>query len=163
MSVYITKNYILILLSSILLISCSQKNNIDLSDLPVIKQKEIVDTKKEIKDVANLDEFIENLDSFQTKDNLLSKFKYGKKDPFSPGGTQFNHFSSNFELTGFLNTEREKYVFVKYLGNEGIISEDSIGGLNTEFLPDGAKVINIDSKKRQLKISFDNEDFIFEL
>ena len=52
---------------------------------------------------------------------------------------------------------------MKYLGNEGIISEDSIGGLNTEFLPDGAKVINIDTKKRQLKINFDNEDFLFEL
>ena len=49
------------------------------------------------------------------------------------------------------------------MGNEGAISENSIGGLNTNLLPNGAKVINIDNKKMQLKISFDNEDFIFEL
>ena len=51
---------------------------------------------------------------------------------------------------------------MKYLGDEGIISEDSVGGKNTEFLPDGAKVININPNKRQLKINFDNEDYIFE-
>ena len=66
-------------------------------------------------------------------------------------------------MTGFLNTEEETYAFVKYLGNEGIISQDSVGGLNTEFLPEGAKVINIDTKRSQLKINLDNEDFIFEL
>jgi hypothetical protein len=48
------------------------------------------------------------------------------------------------------------------MGNEGRISEDSIGGLNTNLLPNGAKVININTKERVLKISFDNEDFIFE-
>ena len=161
------KGFGLFFLISTLLFSCSQKNNsnLDLSNLPVIKPKKVTNTDKANQDKINTNnnEFIENLDSFQTKDNLLSKFKFGKKDPFSPGVTQFNQFSSNFELTGFLNTEGGKYAFVKYLGNEGFISEDSIGGLNTEFLPDGAKVINIDAKKRKLKISFANEDFIFEL
>ena len=57
----------------------------------------------------------------------------------------------------------KKYVFVSYLGIEGTISEDSVGGLNTNLLPNGAKVITIDSKQNQLKISLDNEDFIFEL
>ena len=92
----------------------------------------------------------------------LSKFKVGKKDPFSENETKINQFSSDFKLTGFLNTEEETYAFVKYLGNERIISKDSVGGLNTEFLPEGAKVINIDSKEKQLKISFDDEDYIFE-
>ena len=41
-------------------------------------------------------------------------------------------------------------------------SEDSIGGSNTNLLPNGAKVIKIDSKKSQLKINFDNEVYIFE-
>ena len=57
----------------------------------------------------------------------------------------------------------KKYVFVSYLGIEGTISEDSVGGLNTNLLPNGAIVKTIDSKKRQLKINFNNEDFIFEL
>ena len=63
----------------------------------------------------------------------------------------------------FLNTEIEKYVFVSYLGNEGTISRNSVGGLNTNLLPNGAKVLNIDTENKQLKIRFDNEDFIFEL
>ena len=66
-------------------------------------------------------------------------------------------------MLGFLNADEQNYVFVKYLGNDVIISEDSIGGLNTEFLPDGAKVININTESMQLKINFDNENYIFEL
>ena len=164
MKININKSFFLFLFPSILLFGCSQpNNNIDLSDLPIIKQKEVVDTKKENKNEVNFDEFIEDLVPLKTSEKILSKFKIGKKDPFSKGGSQFNQFSSNFKLIGFLNTEEEIYVFVKYLGNEGIISEDSIGGLNTKFLPDGAKVININTKSSQLKISYDNEDYIFEL
>ena len=95
-------------------------------------------------------------------DNVLSKFKIGKKDPFSKGETKFNQFSTNFKLTGFLNTKKDNYVFVSYQGNKGTISENSIGGSNTNLLPNGAKVIEIDSKKSQLKINFDNEVYIFE-
>ena len=58
-----------------------------------------------------------------------------------------NQFKSDFKLTGFLNTNNNKYVFVSYLDNKGTITEESIGGLNTNLLPNGAKVINIDPKK----------------
>ena len=170
MNIKIYNSFVLFLLSSILLNDCSQKNNnIDLSNLPVIKQKEVVsknetETEAETENLTSTkNEFIKDLVPLRDKKQVLSKFKFGKKDPFSQGDTQLNDFSTNFVLTGFLNTDGEKYVFVKYLGNEGIISQDSIGGLNTEFLPAGAKVINIDTKRRQLKINLDNEDFIFEL
>lgn len=160
------KNFlVLVSFTSILLFGCSQQNNnIDFSNLPVIKPKKAVNKEEGNADnlITNNDKFIKDLDTFKSRENLLSNFKFGKKDPFSPGYTQFNQFSSNFELTGFLKTEGENYVFVKYLGNEGIISEDSIGGLNTNLLPNGAKVIEIDTKKKKLKISFDNEDFIFD-
>ena len=160
------RSFILIFFTSILLFSCSQKNNnidLDLSNLP--KPKTIKITDELDQDLDNEDDqfFIKDLIPFEAKEKVLSKFKIGKKDPFAEGDTQFNEFSTNFELTGFLNTEVKEYVFVKYLENEGIISEDSIGGINTEFLPDGAKVISIDTKNKQLKINFDNEDFIFEL
>ena len=86
----------------------------------------------------------------------------GKKDPFSKNETKINQFSSDFKLTGFLNTKKDNYVFVSYLGNEGTISQDSIGGSNTNLLPNGAKVLTIDSKEKKLKINFDNEVYIFE-
>ena len=155
-----------ILFSSFLLLSCSSKNNkidFDLSNLP--KPKTIQPAKDEIEESTKQDnkKFIKDLDIFQSKDNLLSKVNIGKKNPFSKGETGLNQFSSNFKLTGFLNTENKQYVFVSYLGSEGTITEDSVGGLNTNLLPNGAKVITIDSQKRQLEISFDNEDYIFEL
>ena len=64
---------------------------------------------------------------------------------------------------GFLNTGINKYVFVSYLGEEGTITEASIGGLNTNLLPNGAKVLNIDPKKSKLIIKFEDKDYIIEL
>jgi len=165
MNVYTIKNNVFILFSSLLLLSCSQSNEIidfDLSDLPKPSNTK---TNDEITDKSIQPEnkkFIKDLDVFQSKDNLLSKFKVGKKDPFSKNETKINQFSSDFKLTGFLNTKKDNYVFVSYLGNEGTISQDSIGGSNTNLLPNGAKVLIIDSKKKKLKINFDNEVYIFE-
>ena len=161
----IKKKLFLIIFTSIFLVSCSQKNNIidfDISDLP--KPKNIQPAKDEIEELTQQDnkKFIKDLDIFQSRDKLLSKVNIGKNNPFSKGETELNRFSSNFKLTGFLNTETKQYVFVSYLGNEGTISKDSVGGVNTNLLPNGAKVMAIDSKEKQLKISFDNEDYIFE-
>ena len=160
------KYLVLIFFTSIFLSNCSQKNNnvdLDLSNLPKPKI-----TNKDVQLEKNIDNednkmFIRDLVPFEAKEEILSKFKIGKKDPFSAVEAQQNQFASDFKLKGFLKTEIEKFVFVSYQGNEGSISEGSIGGLNTEFLPDGAKVIDINTKSRQLKISFDNEEYIFEL
>ena len=56
-----------------------------------------------------------------------------------------------------------KFVFVKYLGIEGKISEKSIGGVNTNLLPQGAKVKNIDTKNLKLTIDYENKNYMFEL
>jgi len=156
------KGFIFVFLTSILLFGCSQKNNdidLDLSNLP--KPKKIKDDfLKKDSSIEDNQSFIKDLEVFQSKDNLLSEFKFGKKDPFSKDETKFNQFSSDFKLTGFLNTKKDNYVFVS---NKGAISENSIGGSNTNLLPNGAKVINIDSKNKKLKINFDNEVYIFEL
>lgn len=158
------KGFILVFLTSIFLLSCSQKNNnidLDLSNLP--KPKKIKDDSlKKDSSIENNQSFIKELVSFEAKENLLSEFKFGKKDPFSTGENQLDQFSSDFKLTGFLNTNEKNYVFVSYLGNEGRISEDSIGGSNTNLLPNGAKVVDIDYKKKKLKINFDNEVYVFE-
>jgi len=162
------RSFILIFFTSIFLFSCSQKNNnidLDLSNLPKPKsiKSNFNDQLEEALGNEDNQLFIKQLIPFEDRKKLLSKYKFGKKDPFSAGETQLNQFSSNFKLKGFLNTKMENFVFVSYQGNEGAISEDSVGGLNTNLLPNGAKVKTIDPKNRQLKISFNNEDFTFEL
>ena len=55
-----------------------------------------------------------------------------------------------------VNSQTKKYVFVIYQDKHGTISENSIGGLNTNFLPKGAEVLNIDITNKKLIIKFDN-------
>ena len=165
MNIYRIKNNVFILFSSLLLLSCSQKNKIidfDISDLP--KPNNIKTNEKTINKLIQPEneKFIRALDVFSSKENLLSKIKVGKIDPFSKNETKINQFSSDFKLTGFLNTKKDNYAFVSFRGNEGTISENSIGGTNTKLLPSGAKVLTIDSKKKKLKINFDNEVYVFE-
>ena len=157
------KTLFFMFLSSILLFSCSKKYDLDLSNLP--KPKKVIKTSdgNENTKSSNNQTFIKDLVPFNNKEKILSQFKFGKKDPFSESEIQINKLSSDFKLTGFLNSELEKFVFVIYLGNEGSISENSIGGVNTNLLPNGAKVINIEPNAMRLTINYENDNYVFEL
>ncbi len=145
--------------------SCKQskQNDFDFSNIKL--PKKITTQNKEIKNKVKITNniHIKDLVPLKDKQEILSKIKFGKKDPFSEGEMQLNKLYSDFKLTGFLNTEIDKYVFVNYLDKEGSITEGSIGGVNTYLLPEGAKVINIDPKNMKLIINFENENFIFEM
>ena len=159
---------LLFFLASTLLFSCSSKNNnidFDFTTLKKSKKNKIIDIENKNKNKIDLENniHIKDLVALKDKQEILSKIKFGKKDPFSEGERQSNKLNSDFKLKGFLNTEINKYVFVSYLDNEGTISEVSIGGINTNLLPDGAKVIKIDPKNMKLIINFENENFIFEI
>ena len=161
----ITTKIILVFFASSLLFSCSKKNNdIDFDFSTLKKSKKVNEKKIENKTQNNqIDKsFIKDLIAFEPIEKIQSKVKYGKKDPFSEG-IQVNKLNLNLKLTGFLNTHNKKYAFVRYLNNKGTITEASIGGVNTNLLPNGAKVINIDPKNMKLTIKFENEDFVFEL
>ena len=161
----ITTKIILVFFASSLLFSCSKKNNdIDFDFSTLKKSKKVNEKKIENKTQNNqIDKsFIKDLVTFEPREKIQSKVKYGKKDPFSEG-IQVNKLNLNLKLTGFLNTNNNKYAFVRYLNNKGTITEASIGGVNTNLLPNGAKVINIDPKNMKLTIKFENEDYVFEL
>ena len=165
---HITLKIILTFFLSSLLFSCSKKNNnidFDFSTLKKPKKNKVLDkeNKNENKIILDNKIYIKDLVPLKNKEEVLSKTKFGKKDPFSKGESQSNKLNSNLKLTGFLNTEINKYVFVSYLDNEGTIKEGSIGGVNTDLLPNGAKVIKIDPKNMKLIIYFENENFIFEM
>ena len=152
----------------ILLASCTSKQEnfeIDLSDFKVQSKSAVKITppseseslKKE-KDIIT-----EGLKSYQNKSEILNNVKFGKKDPFSEVDIETSKFDSNFLIKGFLKTNQNNYVFVSYAGNEGSMSEGSIGGENTDLLPDGAKIIKIDPINMKLIIEYDNENLTFEL
>ena len=165
MKINFTTKIILIFFASSFLFSCSKKNNdIDFDFSTLKKSKKVNEKKIENKTQNNqIDKsFIRDLVPFETREKIQSKIKYGKKDPFSEG-SQVNKLNLNLKLTGFLNSNNNKYAFVRYLNNKGTITEASIGGVNTNLLPNGAKVINIDPKNMKLTIKFENEDYIFEL
>ena len=165
------KNYIIIkiILSffvPLLLFSCSKKNNnIDFDFTTLKKSKQNKEKDKENNNKIDFENniHIKDLVALKDKQEILSKTEFGKIDPFSEREIKSNKLNSDFKLKGFLNTEINKYVFVSYLDNEGTISEVSIGGINTNLLPDGAKVIKIDPKNMKLIINFENENFIFEM
>ncbi|MBO6972365.1 MAG: hypothetical protein JJ843_00885 [Prochlorococcus marinus CUG1434] len=151
-----------------ILVSCSQKKeNLDF-DFSTLKKSNKVkvnnnDNKDKDKDILENNLFIKDLIRSKNKQEILSKTKFGKEDPFSREGIRVNQLSAFFNLKGFINTKKNKYAFVSYLENEGTISEGYIGGENTYLLPDGAKVISIDPKDKKLIINYENKKFIFEL
>ena len=146
--------------------SCKKKADnfdIDLSNFQPKNNVEKISTLNNPVPESKENKIIENkLKKYKQKSEVLSSVTFGKKDPFSEG-SQVNKLNLNLKLTGFLNTNNNKYAFVRYLNNKGTITEASIGGVNTNLLPNGAKVINIDPKNMKLTIKFENEDFVFEL
>ena len=165
-----THNLILIYILGIFLSSCTGKKenfDIDLSNFKLPNKREVNASNLEISNASGTSGKIikNNLVNYQDKSEVLSSIEFGKDDPFSEENIKgkVNNLYSNFKLTGFLNTGIHKYVFVSYLGQIGTITEESIGGVNTNLLPNGAKVLNIDPKKLKLIINFENKDYILEL
>ena len=168
MSKFFHFNLISTIFFTSLLSGCKGGNDnfdIDLSDIKIPNKSEVSSLNPDLSDSSErINKIIKNeLINYKTKSEVLKSVMLGKKDPFSEEGLKVNNLTSDFKLTGFLNTEINKYVFVSYLDNEGTISEVSIGGINTNLLPDGAKVIKIDPKNMKLIINFENKNFIFEI
>ena len=165
MKFYIKKKLLLVIISPIFLIGCSQNKSIDidLSDLPKPKKIKITNKEDQINQKPLVKELIRDLVPLKDREQVLANFKFGKKDPFSKEEIQVNKLISDFKLKGFLTTPNNKYVLVSYLDTEGTITEESIGGVNTNLLPDLAKVLNIDHENKKLIIFYENEKFIFEL
>ena len=152
----------------ILLSGCNSKKenfDIDLSNFKVPTKSKVKNTISDNSESLTIKkEIIKNeLKNYPDKSEVLSASKFGKKDPFSEVNIEPTKLDSNFQLKGFLNTNLNNYAFINYLGNEGAVTEKSIGGLNTDLLPNGAKVLNIDPINMKLIIEFEDDKFIFEL
>ena len=160
------KKFFFLTLVAIFLSSCSPKKNNNDLDLSSLKRSKKINLTSNVNSNNILPEKnlnFKDLVPLKDKQEILSKFEYGKLDPFSQEKNQVNNLNIDFKLSGFLNTQNKRYVFVSYQNNTGTITEGSIGGLNTELLPPGAKIMSIDPQKNKLIINFENKNFIFEL
>jgi len=164
--IFITQKILFPIVIGVFLSSCNSKKenfDIDISNFKPNKTIKKTSASKNISVDLENNLYIKDLISPITKEQILSGTKFGKKDPFSKDDKQINQLSSDLKLTGFINTKINKYVIVSYLNNLGTLTEESVGGLNTNLLPSGAKVVRIDSKNKKLIISFENENYTFEM
>ena len=156
----------IVLISLTLIISgCSGnkgQDNFDLSDLK-ITPKPKNNKNLTIKETKNSSKIKSNLITLDKKDKIFKSIVYGKKDPFSYSSNIDRNFLSNIIFKGFILTANEKYAVINYLGEEGIITKNSVGGINTKFLPNGAKVQNFNLSDSQITILFDDKEFIISI
>ena len=142
-----------------LLVGCGgQKNEeIDTSALKLIPKKEkkisIQDVKKDFKPVVN------NLKPLLNNDQLSKNINLGKNNPFAALESKNNLTIENLKLTGFLSANNKQYALVNYKDKSGYLSSDSRGGINTDLLPDGAIVKEINLKNYTVIVVFDNQSF----
>ena len=158
----------LALLTGLLLVSCSKKSSKIDFDFKNLKKPTNISTKNENKKTFSIENnlYIKDLNPLMNKDEILSNIKFGKKDPFSKElnkDIKINKLYSDLKLTGFVNTDLNKYAIVTYQEIEGALSEKSVGGINTNLLPNSAKVIKVDPINKELTIFFENKKFIFKL
>ena len=155
----------------LLLSSCnSKRDNFDIDFSNIQNQKKItVDNinKENTKSDEKQGEIIQNkLLKYKDKSEVLNSVGIGKEDPFSKGdkrGEEINPLNS-LKITGFLNTDdNNKYVFVSYKNNKGTLAKGEVGGVDTNLLPIGARVIDINDNTMELTINFDNKDYDFEM
>ena len=164
--IFITQKILFPIVIGVFLSSCNSKKenfDIDFSNFKPTKSIKKTSESKNISVDLEKNLYIKDLISPITKEQILSDTKFGKKDPFSKDDKQINQLSSDLKLTGFINTKINKYVIVSYINNLGTLTEKSVGGINTNLLPSGAKVVSIDSKNKKLIISFENENYTFEM
>ena len=99
------------------------------------------------------------LKPLKKREEIVSSFKFDKNDPFL-FDTQTSNELSDIKLKGFLTISNKNYALVDFLDNEGSISIESIGGKNTNLLPKGASIKEINPSEGYVSITYLNEIFI---
>ena len=138
------------------------QDNFDFSEIN-IRPKPKNSKISTVKETTNSLKIKSHLISLDKKDEIFKSIKYGKKDPFTSSGAIDSNLLLNLTLKGLISTSNENYALVNYLGKEGTITKNSIGGINTKFLPVGAKVKNFNFSDSEITILFDDKEFIISV
>lgn len=143
----------------------NKKDDFDFSDFkkPV---KESINNEKKPTENTNLNNVQYELKPLKKRDEVISRFKFDKNDPFlfdSQSSIELSDIKnelSAINLKGFITISNKNYAVVDYLDNEGSITTESIGGENTNLLPKGASIKEINPGKGYLSITYLDEIFV---
>ncbi len=139
-----------------LLTACSPKKSANLEIvLPPTYPEKFLNIPEKTRD-PNLTKLIE-------PSKFIKSIKVGRKDPFSPAQNKSNELflPESFIYHGQIATNDNLKAFVSYKNNTGTIKQGDFGGKNTNLLPKGWNVQNINTKTETLTLAF--EDGIIEL
>tara|TARA_Y100000991_G_scaffold119923_1_gene90481 strand:+ start:49 stop:570 length:522 start_codon:yes stop_codon:yes gene_type:complete len=144
--------------------ACSKKettDNFDFSNFkPPNRKAEIV---KDNSDVIQEIKVKNELLPFEKSNEISSSIKYGKEDPFAIASNSNNNSLLNLILKGFITTSEENYALINYLGEEGTITKNSVGGVNTKYLPNGAIVKKFNLTDLEMTILLGDKELIISI
>ena len=142
--------------------SCGGKKN-DEFDFSSFK-KPVNETKLEEKNLLEIEEqepVKYKLKTLKGREEILSSIRFGKIDPFSSSDDSIT--LSKIKLKGFISLKNKNYAIVNYLEKDGIINIESVGGINTFLLPEGALITEINPVKEYIRISHKDEIYVLHL
>ena len=160
MKIQTQKNKLIAIFFFLLLSSCGpkQNNDFDLSDLKLKRPVKEFNNEQKISNKEENEPVIYELKQLKNKEEILSSIKFGKVDPFSSAKESMT--LSKVKLKGFITVRDENFAIVNYLDKEGAINLGSIGGINSDLLPEGALIKEINPEKNSVKIFHENENYI---
>ena len=152
-----------------LLVGCGgqKTEEIDVSALQLIPKKENKITSQTEEDKVILP-VTNELKPLLNKSQLNKTINLGKVNPFGPIEEENESTLKKKEndailkklvLSGLLSANKKKYALVNYIDKSGYLTSNSQGGVNTDLLPHGVKVKEINFKKATLVIVIDNQDY----
>jgi len=136
----------------------NKKDNFDFSDfkMPV---KENIKSAITSSENTNSNPIQYELKPLKEREEIISSIKFEKNDPFLFDSQSSNELS-DIKLKGFITISNKNYAVVDYLDNEGYVTTQSIGGKNTNLLPRGAFIKEINPSKRFISITYLDEIFV---
>lgn len=155
----IFKKLLLVIFITSLISSCSKKEEnfeIDISKLNLPK-KSISNEVIDIKDESEQDEILYKLKTLKDKKEVMDNIKYGKNDPFATTENDSRKLIADFKIDGFISINEKNYALVSYQEKKGVININSVGGSNTNLIPDKSFIKEINPQKEEITISFLDE------
>ena len=162
-SVFVKKNVnhplvLLLIFLFPLLSSCSSNQN---------NVVEIITAPKFPKEFSSIPDRTDDaqLTSLLSAEDKIKDITFGRKDPFLPPQSdgEILLVPSSFKYHGQISSANTTIAFVSYENQRGTIKLGDIGGENTDLLPTGWAILNLDGDTKVLTLGYEGQSIDVEL